>query len=528
LRIAALIFGIAAGAVGLWMGLFAPAAAGLDLANMGTLPRLGLLIALFVVPMVSIAGAILSLTNLRRGGIVMLIGAIGWLLVGVATGNHVTPTIGGAILLSVVGAVVAFIADSGVMAGQMPDPAQSVRPRRAASAVAPTRRRAEPIEPVETEDDFEPEPPPRQRAAAPQPTLAAPMARSRGRREPVVDFVEDHSIEFRLDPTDPYDRPIGASPASALRRAAYQEEPGRNFIAGLARFLQLAFAVLFVGGLAALLVIDYARGPNSLLFAGFRAGGDTTASAPATPAPSGQQAAPATAVANAPQGVTAPLPNLPQMAPAEPVVPRLPPAPPGLPLLGLEPTAPSTAAPAPRQIAIGGPQTQPTAPASTPATRSGDIPYPMPLPERLRPRSAPTVLAPAPTVASGNNDPFAYCAQIGTNHRPDPNAVQNGLPMALVQNLRQIRGAMSAPARWRCLDGKVQVCIDTGNAVCDVTPDAQAMLAFCRVNPGMQNIAAPAGSWSCDGQRPVIPPGQVWPVDANGFLPRAWVAAAPP
>lgn len=557
-RIAALFFGIAAGAVGLWMGLFAPAAAGLDLATMGTLPRLGLLIALFIVPMTSIAGAILVLTRLRLGAIVMLSGAVGWLLLGLATGNHVTPLIGGAILLSVIGAVVAFIADSGVLSATPPDPSVALRPRRAAAAAvarAPAMRAEEPA----TDDDeyFEPEPEPepepeyrvptrRREQARPavrqNPSRAAPPVRVGGRTEPVVDFVEDHSIGFRLDPTDPYGRPIGAAPVGAVRANRYaRQEPEGAIGRKLASLLQTAFAVVFVAGLIGMLALDYARGPNSLLFAGYHDGGATTAVLPAStpasaPAPQGMgvpAAAPTSPTPELPAAETAPLPNLPQTGVTETAVPRLPPAPPGLPLLPMGAETPVVgAAPTLRQIEIGAPQGQPlsVAPANSASgeSRSSDIPYPMPLPERLMRRTASSQAIPATnSVTASGSDPFSYCARVGTDHRPDPNAVQNGLPMALVQNLRQVRGAMAAPAKWRCAEGKVMVCIDLGNANCSVTPDAQAMLGFCRANPNTQNIAAPAGSWSCDGTRPVIPPGQVWPVDAFGFYPGAWAIAAP-
>jgi len=73
----------------------------------------------------------------------------------------------------------------------------------------------------------------------------------------------------------------------------------------------------------------------------------------------------------------------------------------------------------------------------------------------------------------------------------------------------------------------VLACASPG-AACAPTPTVEVMLSYCAAHPDTQNIAAPNGTWSCEGTRPVIPRDQKWPVDARGFYPGAWRQVAPP
>lgn len=552
------------------MGLFAPHAAGFDLEAAGTLVRLALLIALFVVPMISLGGAVLALSNLRLGAIVMLAGAVCWLLVGVATGNHVTPAIGIAILLSVAGAIVAFVADSGVLPDG-PDLSSlfSLPSRQKPARNRPRLMRERFVDESADDDEIEEEPAPvrRRPAPRPQPVMRAavapapvaiepvrarrvePAPASRPRRDVQPEYFEDHSIEFRVDPTDPDGRQMGA--ARGYRQGyeaeyALLERAQGSWSTRVAGFLQAAFALIFVGGLGGLVTVDYLRGPESLLFGRTQSGAVATQSAqPMPPVPVIAPAPPSqpTAIQNVPSLdalITATsagraLPTAVASLSSAPVVPE--------PLhtqpLQFDPNAPANAlvpsqgaAVAPRQVGVPSPVPSDAflsapAPVAAVAAPAGPTPFPRPRIQRSAQRDEVASLASVQTASNSFADPFAYCAARGTDHRPDPSLIQADLPLAMVQNLRQMRGAMSAPARWRCADSKVYVCIETSGAVCSVTPNAQQMIAYCQANPGTRNIAAPGGMWSCEGARPVIPAGEVWPVDAYGYLPRAWVAAAP-
>jgi hypothetical protein len=88
----------------------------------------------------------------------------------------------------------------------------------------------------------------------------------------------------------------------------------------------------------------------------------------------------------------------------------------------------------------------------------------------------------------------------------------------------------SAPDRvsWRCVEGAVYACASFDWPVCAMTPTAPEMLDYCRSHPGATRLLAPNGTWSCEGNRPRIPEGASWPVDARGFFPKAWVPVVPP
>ena len=57
---------------------------------------------------------------------------------------------------------------------------------------------------------------------------------------------------------------------------------------------------------------------------------------------------------------------------------------------------------------------------------------------------------------------------------------------------------------------------------------AQEMVEYCLRNPGVTRLLAPNGTWSCEGNKPRLPEGASWPVDARGFFPNAWIPVLPP
>ena len=141
------------------------------------------------------------------------------------------------------------------------------------------------------------------------------------------------------------------------------------------------------------------------------------------------------------------------------------------------------------------------------------------------------------------SDPFAYCADVGTDVMPT--AAGSALPDAIVQGMiDQDIVAADAPeaiqqaALWRCMDGDVWVCTVGADLPCgekadlSETPTA-AMEQFCQENSGSDFIpAAVTGratvySWNCDGATPTIIE-QLFTADAQGYLAEFWYELTPP
>lgn len=169
---------------------------------------------------------------------------------------------------------------------------------------------------------------------------------------------------------------------------------------------------------------------------------------------------------------------------------------------------------------------QPTAAAAT-----EPLP-PMPLADAgTAPRlsAADTPSGAGPVTAGGVlfSDPFRYCQAIGTIDAPDAEYNGPDVPPAIATALGLAPSTPGNEVHWRCVDRTVMACTSQG-AACAPTPTVEVMLGYCAAHPDTQNIAAPNGSWSCNGTRPVIPRDQKWPVDARGFYPNAWQQVAQP
>jgi hypothetical protein len=137
------------------------------------------------------------------------------------------------------------------------------------------------------------------------------------------------------------------------------------------------------------------------------------------------------------------------------------------------------------------------------------------------------------------DDPFAYCAAVGTVD--EPNALYAGLAMpdAIVQGMigQGIVTADAPPdfqrsATWRCMDGAVWVCHYGANLPCREKADTSqaptaAMQEFCTANPESEVIpAAVTGratvhEWKCTAGQPQVV-RQLFQVDPQGFLSDFW------
>lgn len=142
------------------------------------------------------------------------------------------------------------------------------------------------------------------------------------------------------------------------------------------------------------------------------------------------------------------------------------------------------------------------------------------------------------------NDPFTYCAAVGTIDTADARYNGAEMPDAVIQAMRRQRiVSADAPkeflqhAVWRCMDNRVWVCHFGANLPCLEKADTaqtptSAMKDYCRSNPTTSYIpAAVTGratvyEWSCkDGKPEVV--RRLFNSDAQGFLADFWYELAP-
>jgi len=137
------------------------------------------------------------------------------------------------------------------------------------------------------------------------------------------------------------------------------------------------------------------------------------------------------------------------------------------------------------------------------------------------------------------DDPFKYCAAIGTIDVPDGRYTGKKTPDAIVDSLVN-QGIVSndAPNQfkhnfvWRCMNYKVWACMYGANIPC---PDkantskepTSAMVEYCKENPSKEIIPAYiAGKttifqWSCSKGKPSIAK-KIHHIDQEGFIKEYW------
>jgi hypothetical protein len=143
------------------------------------------------------------------------------------------------------------------------------------------------------------------------------------------------------------------------------------------------------------------------------------------------------------------------------------------------------------------------------------------------------------------DDPFAYCAAVGTIDAPDARYTEPALPEAVARGLQ---AALDLPAEapldtlrgnsiWRCMDGEVYACTIGANLPCAQKADTRtapsaAVTEFCRQNPGAEVIPmavtgrATVFEWRCADAMPTIV-RQLAEPDAAGYLANIWYPIAP-
>jgi hypothetical protein len=154
---------------------------------------------------------------------------------------------------------------------------------------------------------------------------------------------------------------------------------------------------------------------------------------------------------------------------------------------------------------------------------------------------------PAPAATStptSYNDPFTYCAAVGTVDTPGPNYTGPKVPELVAKGLQTALNAPDTPldvlengSYWRCMDGSVYACFVGANLPCeakantDQTP-TQAEVDYCQQNPSSDFIPAVVTGretvyeWSCvDGAPHIVK--QLTQPDAQGFLSDIWYKINP-
>lgn len=475
MRIAALIFGLLAGLAGVTVAAFGILDAGLVAAlDMGPLSPFLARFAIATVPALSLLGAGLALAHPRMGGLVLVLSALGWLGMALASRHGALLFAALPLIFALAAALTSFFArrdfasdryrdrsepgfedlsvseprapavgrywgddDPAPEPEPVPEPEPEPQPRRPRSLLsrrepdfAPTPRQREFEEPAlpEYEDDVPDEPPPASRDD-PDSDYARP-ARYK------VPSRHEYAADPEYPPAPPEFAPL---PAYSYPDDDERDERPRSR-AGMRRMIGLInlalFLIIFVA-IALFVYLDYRRGAHSLLFGAHR---DQVAST------------------------------------AVPVTPK--------------------------------PTRKPAPPAATPASR-------------------PAPIAPTPMRYAS---PQAYCEAVKTVDTFDPRYDGPKLPAPVIDALHVPNSIAPAQVHMRCLNGALLACVANDTHKCDITPTVDQMIAFCRTNPDRTGQTAPNGTWACNGTTPVIPAGQSWPVDARGFYPQAWtvVTAATP
>jgi hypothetical protein len=142
------------------------------------------------------------------------------------------------------------------------------------------------------------------------------------------------------------------------------------------------------------------------------------------------------------------------------------------------------------------------------------------------------------------DDPFAYCAAIGTVDSPDPRYSGPDMPNSIIEAMiakgivaTDVPPEFQKNAVWRCMNGQVWVCHFGANLPCLEKADTSKvptieMEDYCKANPSVDSIpAAVTGratvyEWKCNsGQTEVA--RQVFHVDPQGYLADFWYELLP-
>ncbi|GAB4528140.1 MAG: hypothetical protein Kow0063_04060 [Anaerolineae bacterium] len=144
---------------------------------------------------------------------------------------------------------------------------------------------------------------------------------------------------------------------------------------------------------------------------------------------------------------------------------------------------------------------------------------------------------------SSYDDPFAYCAAVGTIDTPDERYAGPEMPDSIIQGMVR-QGIVSADAPpefqqnavWRCMNSSVWVCHFGANLPCQEKADTSQvptseMEDYCKANPTADAIpAAVTGratvyEWRCQDGKPEVV-RQLFESDPQGYLADFWYELA--
>jgi hypothetical protein len=142
------------------------------------------------------------------------------------------------------------------------------------------------------------------------------------------------------------------------------------------------------------------------------------------------------------------------------------------------------------------------------------------------------------------DDPFAYCAAVGTVDAPGANYTGPSVPASVAEGLQTAMNVPDTPLQvlengssWRCMDGAVYACFVGANLPCDAKANTdrtptQEEVDFCAQNKNADAIpAAVTGretvyEWRCSNGAPEVVQ-QVFHPDAQGFISEIWYEINP-
>jgi hypothetical protein len=143
------------------------------------------------------------------------------------------------------------------------------------------------------------------------------------------------------------------------------------------------------------------------------------------------------------------------------------------------------------------------------------------------------------------DDPFAYCAAVGTIDVPDARFIGPEVPDVIAEGVRAAFGAEDVDLEvyqrgtfWRCMDGAVYACNVGANLPCESKADtsrepSQPIIDYCAENTDSDFIPAVVTGrttvyeWACEDSEPVIL-DQYTEVDSRGYLQFIWHELTPP
>ena len=139
------------------------------------------------------------------------------------------------------------------------------------------------------------------------------------------------------------------------------------------------------------------------------------------------------------------------------------------------------------------------------------------------------------------NNPFAYCAAVGTMDTPDARYVGPPVSDDMIHAYQTAAGLEKSNENleffrettvWRCMDSQVYVCNFGANLLCDSKANddlmlSPAMVEFCSENPNPDNVPLSVTghntlfSWQCEGKTPKFVK-EIAKKDKAGYVADIW------